>query len=176
MRLISVLIGASLFSVVSTANAADATIAKGGTLHFAGTVVNAPCVVDTANLKDIELGQVRTAVLKGAGYSSASKEFQIGLVDCDPTVSSSASVAFQGLSPGAYPNLLAVTGGAKGIGIEILDADNKTITPDGSNFSAKRTLSANNNVIKFNARYKSMTSYVTPGDANADVTFTLKYE
>ncbi|MBX0104049.1 type 1 fimbrial protein subunit FimA, partial [Salmonella enterica subsp. enterica serovar Typhi] len=64
---------------------------------------------------------------------------------------------------------------ATGVGIEILDNTSSPLKPDGATFSAKQALVEGTNTLRFTARYKA-TAAATPGQANADATFIMKYE
>lgn len=59
----------SALSLSSAAALADTTTVNGGTIHFKGEVVNAACAVDAGSVdQTVQLGQVRTASLKQAGF------------------------------------------------------------------------------------------------------------
>ncbi|MGE2624408.1 type 1 fimbrial major subunit FimA, partial [Escherichia coli] len=93
----------------------------------------------------VNLGQYRTAKFTKVGDTTSNIPFKIVLNDCDPTVATTASVAFTGQIDATDKTLLAVTSGnndnsAKGVGIEILDSKSTTLTPDGATFSAAKTL------------------------------------
>ncbi|MBJ2097904.1 fimbrial protein, partial [Serratia ureilytica] len=84
-------------------------------------------------------------------------------------VSSDANVlAVSNISGGA-------SGSASGVGIEIGDHTGKVLTPNGSVFSTAQTLIDGVNVLNFTARYKATAASVTPGQADADATFTMQY-
>ncbi|MNL64720.1 Type-1 fimbrial protein, A chain precursor [compost metagenome] len=92
-----------------------------------------------------------------------------------------ASVAFTGQIDPTDKTLLAITSGsndntAQGVGIEILDSQSSTLTPDGATFSAAKALIEGTNTLNFTARYKSTAATTAPGQANADATFVMKYE
>ncbi len=65
---------------------------------------------------------------------------------------------------------------ATGVGIEILDNTSSPLKPDGATFSAKQSLVEGTNTLRFTARYKATAAATTPGQANADATFIMKYE
>lgn len=168
--------------VVSAANAA-AVIVPGGTVHFKGTIVNAACAVsaDSTN-QTVQLGQYRTANFNAVGDRSTAVPFTIKLEDCDPTVSTTASVAFSGNADSVDNTVLTVSnigggasGAATGVGIEISDHLGKVLKPDGSVYSTPKNLIDGANVLDFTARYKSTVATVTPGQADADATFTMQY-
>lgn len=178
------IIGASVVSALlfsAAASAADPVIVNGGTVHFTGELVNAACAVSTeSSNQTVELGQYRTAKLAASGDMSTPVPFKIKLVDCDPTVATTAAVAFSGQSMAGDVNLLAVTSGtnapaAQNVGIQISDATSTVLPPSGADFSAAKTLIQGTNVLDFTARYVAK-GVTTPGQANADATFVVKYE
>lgn len=128
----------------------------------------------------MELGQYRTAKLAASGDMSTPVPFKIKLVDCDPAVATTAAVAFSGQSMTGDATLLAVNSrtnapAAQNVGIQISDTASKVLSPSGADFSATKTLIQGTNVLDFTARYVAKGA-TTPGQANADATFVVKYE
>ena len=173
---------ASLMLVAGAAVAADPVSVSGGTVHFEGELVNAACAVSTQSSDQVvTLGQYRTASFTAVGDTTAQIPFSIVLNDCDPKVAATAAVAFSGQSDITNNNLLAVTSAdngttASGVGIEILDNTSTALKPDGATFSTAQALVEWTNTLRFSARYKATATSATPGQANADATFIMKYE
>lgn len=173
---------ASLMLVAGAAVAADPVSVSGGTVHFEGELVNAACAVSTQSSDQVvALGQYRTASFTAVGDTTAQIPFSIVLNDCDPKVAATAAVAFSGQSDITNNNLLAVTSAdngttASGVGIEILDNTSTALKPDGATFSTAQALVEGTNTLRFSARYKATATSATPGQANADATFIMKYE
>lgn len=173
---------ASLMLVAGAAVAADPVSVSGGTVHFEGELVNAACAVSTQSSDQVvTLGQYRTASFTAVGDTTAQIPFSIVLNDCDPKVAATAAVAFSGQSDITNNNLLAVTSAdngttASGVGIEILDNTSTALKPDGATFSTAQALVEGTNTLRFSARYKATAASATPGQANADATFIMKYE
>ena len=173
---------ASLMLVAGAAVAADPVSVSGGTVHFEGELVNAACAVSTQSSDQVvTLGQYRTASFTAVGDTTAQIPFSIVLNDCDPKVAATAAVAFSGQSDITNNNLLAVTSAdngttASGVGIEILDSTSTALKPDGATFSTAQALVEGTNTLRFSARYKATATSATPGQANADATFIMKYE
>ncbi|EBG4092951.1 type 1 fimbrial protein subunit FimA [Salmonella enterica] len=175
---------ASLMFVAGAAVAAEPTpvSVSGGTIHFEGKLVNAACAVSTKSAdQTVTLGQYRTASFTAIGDTTAQVPFSIVLNDCDPKVAATAAVAFSGQADNTNTNLLAVSSAdnsttATGVGIEILDNTSSPLKPDGATFSAKQALVEGTNTLRFTARYKATAAATTPGQANADATFIMKYE
>lgn len=181
-RVIKSVLAAALLSAGTMATAA--TTVPGGTVHFTGQIVNAACAVSAgSNNQTINLGQYRTANFDKVGAYSGEKNFSIQLEDCDTSVSTQASVAFSGTAASGDSTVLAVSnisgggvsGAAGGVGIEIRDSTTKVLSPNGSTFSTAQALVDGVNVLNFTARYKSTAATVTPGQADADATFTMQY-
>lgn len=156
--------------------------ANGGTIHFTGEMVNAACAVSTQSANQtVELGQYRTGSFSRVGDTSAKIPFTIVLNDCDSEVATNVAVAFSGQTDATNADLLAVassdnTPTAGNVGIEILDNASVALSPNGAEFSTAQALVDGTNTIHFSARYKSTAATVTPGQANADATFVVKYE
>ena len=154
---------------------------NGGTVHFTGEIVNAACAVSTdSSNQTVDLGQYRTAGLSASGDKTTPVPFKINLVDCDPKVQATAAIAFSGQSESTNPKLLTVSSGgnstaATNVGIELSDSTSKILGVNGADFSTPKTLIAGDNSLQFSARYVA-TGAATPGQANADATFVVKYE
>lgn len=150
----------------------------GGEVHFSGGVVSAACVVDTASASQtVEMGQVRSNAFSGVGTWSDPQSFTITLKDCDTRVSQQVGVAFNGVTDGKDPGVLAVTSGAgnaQGIGIGIFDHLGNQIIPNTApeSFTA---LQDNTTALNFVAKYRSTSQHVSAGEADAETWFTLTY-
>lgn len=181
-KLIASSVIASLMLVAGAAVAADPVSVSGGTVHFEGELVNAACAVSTQSSDQVvTLGQYRTASFTAVGDTTAQIPFTIVLNDCDPKVAATAAVAFSGQTDITNNNLLAVSSSdnsttAGGVGIEILDNTSTALKPDGATFSTAQALVEGTNTLRFSARYKATATSATPGQANADATFIMKYE
>lgn len=172
----------SVFTISASTLAADPVTVNGGTVHFTGEIVNAACAVSTeSSNQTVNLGQYRTARLAVTGDKTTPVPFQIKLSDCDPTVQSAAAVAFYGQSVTSNAKLLSVAASntnstaATNVGIEIASDTSEVLGVNGTSFSTPKKLIAGNNALQFSARYVA-TGASTPGQANADATFVVKYE
>ncbi|AEF44254.1 Fimbrial protein domain-containing protein [Serratia sp. AS12] len=169
----------SALTLGAAMNASAATV-NGGTVHFKGDVVNAACAVNTNSFdQTVHLGQVRTAKLAKDGDKSTPVGFNIELNDCDTTVSSTASILFDGVSVSGKPTVLALqssaAGSATNVGVQILDSTGTPVMVDGSAASTAYTLSDGTNKIPFQAAYYA-TGQATAGAANADAAFKVEYQ
>jgi|AGFS01.1.fsa_nt_gi P pilus assembly protein, pilin FimA len=177
---------AALFTVVAfsaaTAHAAGSTTSvSGGTIHFTGEVVNAACsVAPGSSDQTVKLGQVRAASLATKGTVANPTPFTIDLTDCDSTVSSTASVSFNGPAASAGDALsvssLTTSGvAATNVGIQILDSAGTVIKPNSNVGSAAFTLQDGTNKIPFTAQFVALADGATAGAADADATFNIAY-
>lgn len=158
---------------------------NGGTVHFKGKLVAAPCAVSTDTSDQVvKLGEYTTHHFKTAGTLGSVVPFRIKLEDCDTSIASTAAVAFSGRTDSSSSDsaLLAIdqglsagnAGTATNIGIQVLDNQSKPVKFDGTTFVNKTTLNDGENILKFAAQYKS-TGTATAGDANADADFIMQY-
>jgi len=175
----------SAYADNSTAPANPAVTVNGGTIHFKGKLVEAPCAVSNdSSDQPVDLGEYTTHHFKKVGTLGTLKPFQIKLEDCDTTTASTAAVAFSGRQDATDATLLAIDAGASGVnkdtatgvGIQILDELSKVVKTDGVSFSSPHHLIDGENVLNFAAQYKSTADKTTAGDANADVTFVMQYQ
>ncbi|MBG3012987.1 type 1 fimbrial major subunit FimA [Proteus faecis] len=180
--LVKTVLAVSVLSLSSIASAA--TIVNGGKINFTGQIVNAACAVSAKSMNQtINIGQYRTAQFDSVGKTVGNTDFSIDLEECDTTVAKNASASFSGVSDSNDKTVLAVSnittggaGAATGVGIEITDHTGKILSPDGSVFSTAKQLIDGANTLNFVARYKSTLDTVTPGQADANVTFRMQYE
>lgn len=127
----------------------------------------------------VQLGQVRSATLKEANSVSTAVGFKIQLDDCDTQIAKNVSFGFSGVTLNGHNDLLALqssaAGGAKNVGIQVLDSTGQPLDFTGVSFSNKTILHNGKNIIPFQARYSSL-GQATAGTANADATFKVQYE
>lgn len=154
--------------------------ASNGTVTFNGEIVQSTCQVSTGDQdKTVELGKYPTTAFPKAESTSASKAFTISLEKCE---AGDYTLRFDGNTVSGRPDLLSVTGGATGVGIEILDNNGNhfpiandptdlayvTVSGDGD--------AAGTATFNLQARYHSFQDAVTPGQANATSQFTIQYK
>ncbi|CAI0758095.1 Type-1A pilin [Serratia quinivorans] len=165
--------------LVLSATAYNATAASGN-VKFTGEIVQSTCkVVDKDQNKEVYLGKYPTSAFPTSGSTSGAKAFDISLEKCEP---GNYTLRFDGNTPAGHPELLAVTGGANGVGVEILDNNGSTL-PISQEVATPATVSVaadgdNPGSATFNlrARYKSFQDAVTAGQANSNATFTIEYK
>ena len=162
-----------------------------GTVNFTGTVITAPCSVapESSNI-DVWLGQVADSVLNGSSDATAA-DFSIHLIDCtlvkedgegNPVTTSKVDVTFSATSVNTTDTSLINNtkennyGGAKNVGVRILDADYNKITlgqPLAVNFTDVNSPTQN---LDFHARMESPTHTASEGDVAAQATYVLNYQ
>ncbi|EDX6410322.1 fimbrial protein [Salmonella enterica subsp. enterica serovar Oranienburg] len=162
-----------------------------GKITFTGTITNSPCDIAPGDDQiTVPFGQISYRKLNAADATTESKPFTIHLQNCafDPNAADSGAsansagkmskvtVSFAG-TPDNSGKAYISTGGARNVGVQLLQSDNTTlITPNSVMADDKaQQLHAGNNELNFFARLIALTDAATPGDVNASVTYTLKY-
>lgn len=168
------LAGLMLAGSFQAANAAN------GTVNFTGEIVQSTCTVVSADqTKTVVLGKYPTSAFPKTGATSGAKAFTISLEKCEV---GDYTLRFDGNTPTGNPDLLAVTGGAKGVGVEILD-NNSAIVPITQDVASPATVtiaagatSPGTATFNLRARYRSFQDVVTAGKADSNATFTIQYK
>ncbi|WP_392552575.1 fimbrial protein [Orbus wheelerorum] len=154
----------------SMANADD------GTINFTGEIVAATCTVagSSGSTVDVQLGKINKSALPAPGATASATMFTIGLSGCDNAITK-AQVSFDGASDSTDSSLLAVTGGASGVGIGIYEADGTTKLPL---FTKSRAVTISNGAGAFNfvAKYVATNASIVVGKANSSATFAVAYQ
>lgn len=171
-------ITSSLFGVSASVLAADPVTVTGGTIHFDGRVVSAACSV-AAGSRDqtVILDQVRTAKLATAGVRANQKKgFDIVLEDCDISVSSNASVTFNGQEDPTVSGTLQNTAGAGAAGnvaLELYGKDGKALALGVA--SPTMTLIDGENTLPFSVDYLATGGAASAGAVKSTATFNITY-
>ena len=175
MKKIVLSLAALLLSVT-----AYTAVAASGNVAFTGEIVQSTCKVsDRDQNKQVYLGKYPTTAFPTSGSTSGAKAFDINLEKCE---AGDYTLRFDGNTPAGHPELLAVTGGAAGVGIEVLDHNGATL-PISQDVTSPALVTvaadgANPGSATFNlrARYKSFQDVVTAGQANSTATFSIEYK
>ncbi|WP_145493965.1 fimbrial protein [Yersinia aleksiciae] len=174
MKMNKIVLGLSLaFGIAAFANAAD----QGhGTVTFTGSIIDAPCSIssDTAN-QEVNLGAISNVTLKDGG-KSAPQPFDIKLEQCDLTTLQTVTTTFTGAKSLANPDLLGITGTAKGASVAITDLASNLIklgTP-----SIAKDLSDGDTTLRFSSYLQGdgASATITPGNFSAVAEFKLAYQ
>lgn len=173
MKKIVIAVGLASGMVMGAANAAD----QGhGTVTFTGSIIDAPCSIsqDTQD-QVVKLGEVSSVALKNGGTSVPSP-FMIKLEQCDTTTAQTVQTTFTGATSAGNPDLLGITGTAKGASIAITDGSGTVVTL-GSPTSAQ-TIQDGNNTLEFSAYLQGdgASATIVPGSFQSVADFTLSYQ
>ncbi|MFI0488505.1 MAG: fimbrial protein [Yersinia sp. (in: enterobacteria)] len=141
------------------------------------TIVAGGCSVATSSLSiPVSLGLTPQTDFTGVGTTSKSIPFNIDLIDCSPTTNVKVTFSDTSGSPSpGIPGVLALTsGGATGVGVQLLDATNNPI-PLGAEFGVGQTVGTTFS-IPLKARYYQTAAKITTGPANSTANFTMTYD
>lgn len=169
--IMATVIGASLLS-----GAAFAQDQGHGKVTFTGSIIEAPCSIDTKSEDQIvSLGEVANKVLDNGGKSDP-KAFHIDLINCDLDTEKNVSVTFTGAEDAGNADMLGITGSAAGAGIVLTDGSGTPIKLGTA--TSGQVLQDGNNTLAFSAYLQgdSASGTVTPGSFTSVTNFTLKYE
>ncbi|MFG0413352.1 fimbrial protein [Pseudomonas sp. zjy_8] len=162
---------------LAMAVAAQGVLARDGTVIFNGSIVDAACVVATGSTNQtVELGRVSVNTLTAIGARSPGVSFSIKLTDCSVPTARRASVTFNAPRDPLNAGLMAVTGGAVGVGIQIYTEEGGQrggVIP--GNGSMAIPLRPGDSELQFYAAYVATRAQVEPGAANATAQFTVNY-
>lgn len=145
-----------------------------GTIKFTGSIIDAPCSISSESSEQtIYLGEVSNVTLKNKGRSE-SKPFFINLEQCDVNDMSSVTATFTGASSSGNPDMLGITGTAKGASIAITDGSGSLIALGKS--SASQTIQEGPSTLAFAAYIQGDGASITAGNFTSTVDFTLAYQ
>lgn len=150
-------------------------------VKFTGTIISETCDVDVSSKnQSINIGTFSTSDFPTVGSTTIFKPVDISLQNCTQGISG-AKVFFTGTQDSDNPDLLALedTDGtgqmASGVGVEILDVNQKTV-PINNTDSDLYALTKGTNTLAFYLRYKSTQATVKAGNATAVMYFDLQYQ
>lgn len=177
--------------VTPTDTSPAAVTVDGGKINFTGSVVAAPCAVDTStNGQTVALGQIATNQLAKKGATGSAMPFTIKLIGCDLSPQTGAadgtsnytkaSIQFSGSTIDSDTLALTADGAgqqsAQNVGIQIFQ-NNSVVKVDGSADTTSQNIIAGENELPFSATYVATSeSAVTAGTANGSVNFKVNYE
>ncbi len=150
-----------------------------GKLTLSGSIYSAACGISSES-KDqtINFGRVsarREFNTRSSRIMDSNKNFTLKLENCDAELLKSRSVVAQlSGTPSQYDSrMLAVSGDAKGVAIEISDKDNRTISP-GSSVNIDSLISSENK-ITLNTSLHIYSKWVGAGEFSSTAQLTLRY-
>lgn len=130
MKLSKIMLAIAALGLVSVANAAPES-QGGGTVTFTGSIVKAPCSIDSESEHQlVVLGPIGNKVLENGGQSLP-KPFKIKLVSCDVSdlVDKTVTSTFTGTSSTGNPDMFALTGDTQGASLAIVYGSNNLVKP-----------------------------------------------
>lgn len=166
---------------VSALSQAATTDQGHGQIKFTGSIIDAPCSItpDTANQNGY-LGQISNLALKDGGKSTP-VSFQIDLEKCDTTTLKGVTATFTGAASVGNPDMLGITGSAKGASIAITDGSGTLIKFGEA--STKQIIQDGSNTIAFSAYLQGDMSSdgttgapIVPGEFSSIANYALNYQ
>lgn len=177
-QVLAVIAASFIAGTTFTAQAASATTVSGGTIHFMGSVADAPCSVSADSEHGIViLDQVTLKSMGAKGkVSGQAKAFNISLEDCDVSTYTNATVTFHGQSSPDQAGVLANTAGsgaATGVALQLFGPDGNKL--DVEKESSKQILSNGTNKIPMSVDYVTIADAATAGAVESVATFQITY-
>ncbi|WP_312974575.1 fimbrial protein [Atlantibacter sp.] len=175
IKKIAIVVAMAAGSLMANAHAKD----QGhGTVKFEGSIVDAPCSIsEDTNDQTVDLGEVSNVALKNGG-SSVPTPFYVKLEQCDTSALTKKTVTttFTGAASAGNPDLLGITGTAKGASIAITDGSG-TVVKLGT-ATAAQVLADGENTLAFSAYLQgdNTTAPIVPGSFTSIANFTLAYQ
>lgn len=174
----------TLLVTLSVCSAAAAKNQGSGTVHMGGDIVETPCGIASNSLdQTIDFGLMSMADAAPGSEPlliSSRQYFQIELVNCTPASQvkpgfayRAMNIIFDGAPDNEEPDLLAITGDAKGVAIELLTEEGSRLALGKS--TADYLLVDGHNRLNFSAQLKLHPDYARDGGFNSLVKFTLSY-
>jgi len=151
----------------------------GGLMRFQGEILSDTCIVDDGEqYLTVPMGQVSNNKFIHAGDDSDPVLFSLYFKHCSQNVKRNMNIVFRGVADQQNPDLLAIEQGnnvAHGIGIALFDEQGDLI-PVNSGILSVRDINSGPLVLNLIAKYRSTSSDVTGGLANAQAWFSLTYQ
>lgn len=147
-----------------------------GTVTFTGSIIDAPCsITPDSTDQTVDLGEVSNVALKDGGTSNP-QPFAIKLEQCDISTLKTVKATFTGAPSAGNPDLLGITGTAKGASIAITNGSGQIITLGTA--SPAQTLQNGNNTLEFSAYLQGdgASATIVPGSFQSVADFTLAYQ
>lgn len=147
-----------------------------GTVHFTGSIIDAPCSIDPSSVdQTIPMGQVSNTALKNGGKSEP-VDFSIKLTQCDTSTLKDVSVVFSGSPSTSDSSLLGITGSASGASIALIDGSGAPIVLGEP--TVARPIVDGGNELDFAAFLQgdAASGAVVPGSFTSVANFTLSYD
>ena len=173
---------AYLVSSIGLVVLSSSVFAADGTIDFTGSITANTCTIDgstTSTTKTVDLGSVPASALSTVGQTAGNKSFSFVLTNCSSSATKVAT-RFESLvaSPEGYLSLTGAgsTGVAENVQVGIYDAAGE-LQPVNGVIPTTSYVDLDNGdaTLNYTAAYYA-TGVATPGDANAQVSYTLSYQ
>ena len=178
---VAVLVSGAAAAAVSTNPGSGAgTQGTGGQVKFTGEIMDASCNVDTSSANQtVDLGKWAKSYFTGPGVETTKTAFRIKVKGCPSSVQNVA-VLFDGKTDTQKNTLLAVNGGATGVGIKLYedDASKQVILGTATKqhaVIAGATGATGTADLLFYADYEATGATMTTGLANGVADFNMIY-
>ncbi|OAT31263.1 PapA family protein [Buttiauxella brennerae ATCC 51605] len=177
MKMSKIVLALSLGMTLVTAAHAEVKDQGHGTVHFVGSIIDAPCSIDPDSVdQTIKMGAISNAALKDGGRSEP-VDFKILLTQCDvSTLTDGVTVTFSGSPSTGNAELLGITGSASGASIALIDGAGSPIKLGEA--SVARPLVDGSNEMDFAAFLQGdagASAAIVPGSFTSVANFTLSY-
>ncbi|TLU69450.1 type 1 fimbrial protein [Enterobacter sp. MF024] len=162
-------------NITTNPGAAAGTQSTGGVVEFSGEIVDNSCDVTTSS-KDVkvDLGKWSASYFTAANVETTKTPFKIQIDNC-PTSVKTVAVLFDGQKDADDATLLAVAGGAKGVGIKLYNGGASSSQVNLGSVSASVPVASGKATVPFFADYTSTVATVTSGAANGVANFLMVY-
>ncbi|MCU6306633.1 fimbrial protein [Enterobacter quasiroggenkampii] len=177
-QILAVFAASIIAGTAFTAQAASTLTVSGGTIHFIGSVADAPCSVSSDSEHGVVmLDQVTLDSMGAKGAASGqAKPFNITLENCDVSTYTNATVTFHGQSSPDQAGVLANTAGsgaATGVALQLYGPDGNKL--DVEKASSSQSLSNGTNKIPMSVDYVTTADAPTAGAVESVATFQITY-
>lgn len=168
--------GTTLGEVRAGANSSSEALLRAETSGIYKFIVTQPCTVTTTNIA-VSLGTQKTNQFVNVGDASTPTPFDINLTGCS---ANSVHITITGTADTHYTNaanngVLATSGGATGVGIQLRRRDTSAIMKLNQDNTWTSSYTSGSLTLPLEARYIKNNVAVTAGQANATATFTMSY-
>ena len=168
--------GTTLGEVRLGGNSSTEAVLRARTSGVITLNVTQPCTVTTTNIA-VSLGTQKTSQFVNVGDASTPSAFDINLTGCS---ASSVHINITGTADPNYTNaanngVLATSGGATGVGIQLRRRDTSAIMKLNQDNTWTSSYTSGSLTLPLEARYIKNNVAVTAGQANASATFTMSY-
>lgn len=175
--LVGVMVSGAAFSNTMTVNPGTGagTQGTGGVVEFSGEIVDTSCnITPTSKDVKVDLGKWAKSYFSAIGDETTKTPFTISVDNC-PTSVKTVAVLFDGKKDATDSTLLAVAGGATGVGIKLYNGGASAAPVALGTVTEKVPVTSGKADLPFFADYASTVNTVTTGAANGVANFLMVY-